>query len=106
MYNLPFTDTVHSGLDSSQGTALKARIEQELDDFMRHYQNLMSRQSGAMAGYSCAAACVCRLSGLGGPGVPAQRAGPAHIRMSRSLAYIGTRLRELEIIPDLVQTYA
>jgi len=28
------------------------------------------------------------------------------VRLSCSLAYIGTRLRELEIIPYMVQTYA
>ena len=33
-------------------------------------------------------------------------AGAPLVRMSRSLAYIGTRLRELEIIPYMVQTYA
>jgi hypothetical protein len=29
-----------------------------------------------------------------------------HLRLYRSLAYIGTRLRELEMIPYMVQTYA
>ena len=29
-----------------------------------------------------------------------------NIRLYRSLAYIGTRLRELEMIPYMVQTYA
>ena len=35
-----------------------------------------------------------------------RHARPPYLRLSRSLAYIGTRLRELEIIPYMVQTYA
>ena len=32
--------------------------------------------------------------------------GTQQVRLYRSLAYIGTRLRELEMIPYMVQTYA
>ena len=44
--------------------------------------------------------------GLGlGPPRGARGALAPGLRMYRSLAYIGTRLRELEIIPYMVQTY-
>eukprot|EP00964_Phaeocystis_antarctica_P089095 scaffold56777_cov64-Phaeocystis_antarctica.AAC.1 len=91
-------------LSSRRGLACSSTSSSSDESFctcLEHARNVMN-----LCPFMCRAELLAQQPVLSGAIVFGACVCGRVIRMSRSLAYIGPRLRELEIIPYLVQTYA